>query len=210
MHRHHHPGEIYGHNRLGRVRGEVRRCLGDTCDYVTRAHIRGPGFQGEWQAWLKPTIFGNHLRKSNSKRRLTTITIEPLVVCICMCDTMTSAPGQCGHCLPGSGDTGETQPATVPALFVRVPRSSPSPSNRPGFFHLKIFNNPLACKLISVDLGVPHPNPSPHIPSCMMVTPGFISRPLFATTLNSKSLSSVRCIPSGNDKKLCDSEFVGI
>ena len=141
MHRRHHPGEIYGHNRLGRVRGEVRRCLADTCDYVTRAHIRGPGSQGEWQALLKPRIFGNHfkslIRKSNAKRRLTTITIEPLVVCICMCDTMTSAPGQCGYCLPAQGTQGRLSQQRSPHFLSASLAAHPHPPTVRDFFTWK-------------------------------------------------------------------------
>ena len=67
------------------------------------------------------------------------------------------------------------------------PRPSPrslQASNRQGFFHLKIFNNPLACKLMSMDLGaVPHPGPDTknifnREPSPVSAgwKPGFISR----------------------------------
>ena len=51
-------------------------------------------------------------------------------------------------------------PATVGAVFARrvppCPLTLPQHRGQPsGFFHLKIFNNPLACKLISD----PHPRP---------------------------------------------------
>ena len=99
--------------------------------------IGGPGFQGEWQALLKPSIFGNHLRKSNAKRRLTTITIEPLVVCICMCDTMTSAPGQCGYCLPAQGTQGRLSQQRSPHFLSASLAAHPHPPTVRDFFTWK-------------------------------------------------------------------------
>ena len=69
---------------------------------------------------------------------------------------------------------------------------------------------------MSMDLGVvPHPGPDTknifnHQPRCMLVKARFYIMALFATTLNSKSLSSVRCFLPGADKKLCGSEVVRI
>ena len=90
---------------------------------------------------------------------------------------LTPAPGQGRVWLPLSPVAGASN---GPRTF--CPRPSLltlQASNRPGFFHLKIFNNPHACKLMSMDLGVvPHPGPDTknifnHQPWCLVVKARF-------------------------------------
>ena len=93
---------------------------------------------------------------------------------------LTPAPGQ-GPCLaPIVSSCRGQQLSNGPRTF--CPRPSLltlQASNRPGFFHLKFFNNPHACKLMSMDLGVvPHPGPDTknifnHQPWCLVVKARF-------------------------------------
>ena len=68
--------------------------------------------------------------------------------------------GPCADTSPWAGPVSGSPLSPVagasngPRTFCPRPSLLPlQASNRPGFFHLKIFNNPRACKLMSMDLG---------------------------------------------------------